>query len=111
MKRIRYQAQKGRVNTSISINEFISQRTGAKYRVVIDFDEMVFKIRNERTKEFVIKSKTYKNMNVLKSMARKGLEKLGVPLKRESRDRTYGLCRKGYSQSEHERLEELKEDK
>jgi len=103
--RIRYQAQKNRENTVISVQVFTSQRTGAKYRVVLDYNENVYKIRNERTKEFVIKSSPYSNINVMKNKVRESLEKLGVVLRRETRDRTFGKCEKGYSQKEHEKKE------
>lgn len=101
-ERIRYKDQKDRDNCKISVQAFVSQKTGAKYKVVLDLNEMVYKIRNERTKQFVVKSKSYGNMNVLKDRARKHLEELGVQLDRESRDRTFGLCKKGYTQKEHE---------
>jgi len=100
-QRIRYTPQKDRDNTVISVQAFISQKTGAKYRIVLDFNENVFKIRNERTKEFVVKSSPYKNNHVLKSKARERLTTLGVVLTRESRWRTFGLCEKGYTQKKH----------
>lgn len=109
--RIRYQPQKGKENTLISINEYVSQRTGARYKVVLDLNVMVFKIRNERNKEFSFKSKAYGNINVLKRNARARLGELGVPLTREVRDRTFGVCKKGYSQKKHETEEDIKKDK
>ena len=72
---------------------------------------MEYYIRNERTKEFIYKSKTYTNLNVLKRTARAKLEKLGVSLKREIRDRQFGICKKGYSQKDHEMLQEIEKDK
>ena len=101
--RIRYHEQPHRENTLISRNEYVSQSTGARYRVILDLNEMVYKIRNERTKKFVAKSKAYGNMNVLKRNARAHLEKFGVVLSRESRDRTFGLCKKGMTQKEYEK--------
>lgn len=103
MKRIRYQDQDGRENTKISLNVYVSQSTGARYRVILDLNDMVYKIRNERTKEFVIKSEAYGNINVLKRNARAHLEKLGVKLSKEARDRTFGLCEKGFTQQKWEK--------
>ncbi len=100
--RIRYQAQRGKKNTVISIQEFVSDSTGAKYRIVLDYTEMVFKIRNERIKEFVFKSKAYGNLHVLKRNARNKLKDFGVPVHKESRDRTFGRCDKGHSQDKEE---------
>ena len=99
-QRIRYKDYKD--DTVISNKTFVSASTGARYRVVLDYKEMQYKIRNERTKEFVVKSKNYGNMNVLKRTAREHLSKLGVRMESESRDRSFGLCPKGYSQKKHE---------
>ena len=87
----------------ISRRTFISTTTGASYKVVLDLNEMKYKIRNERTKVFSVISKEYGNLNVLKRTARAHLEKLGVQLKRESRQRTFGRCNKGYTQADWER--------
>ena len=102
-KRIRYQNQKGKINTLISVQDFVSDTTGAKYKVVLDLDNGIYKIRSERTKEFIVKSEAHGNMNVLKKNARAHLEKLGVSLSRESRDRTFGQCEKGFTQEKWEK--------
>lgn len=104
-KRIRYEKHPTRKNVVISMNIFTSKKTGARYKLVLDFDAMTYHIRNERNKEFVVNSKSYGNMNVLKRNARAHLEKIGVPMSRESRDRTFGLCDKNYSQKKHEENE------
>lgn len=104
MLRIRYKDHPTRDNCKISINEYISQRTGARYKVVLDFDEMMFSIRNERTKEFIFKSKKYGNLNVLKRNARSKLGDLGVKVGRESRDRTFGICSKNWNQDKQRKL-------
>lgn len=108
-QRIKYIDHKYRENSMISAKAYVSESTGARYRIILDFDEMKFYIRNERTKEFVQKSKAYKNLNVLKRTARSELERFGVNLKREVRDRTFGRCPKGYSQKKHELLESMKD--
>jgi len=101
--RIRYVDHKFRPGCKISGRAFASTRTGAKYRVVIDPENMQYFVRNERTKEFVKKSRIHKNMNVLKREAREDLESLGVQFKRESRDRTFGVKPRGYDQNTHEK--------
>lgn len=92
--RIKYIDHKFKENHVISTRAFVSKINGAKYRIVLNFDDMQYYIRNERNKEFIYKSKSYTNMNVLKRTARARLEKLGVELKREVRDRQFGVCKK-----------------
>jgi hypothetical protein len=101
--RIRYVDHPTKDNCIISLNQYVSERTGAKYKIVLNLEEMIYGIRNERTKEFVFKSKQYTNLNVLKRTARSKLESFGVNLKRESRDRTFGICSKDYTQEKHEK--------
>jgi hypothetical protein len=101
--RIRYVNHPTKDDNKISIQKFTSEKTGATYKVVLDLVEMVYKIRNERTKEFAVKSKAYGNLNVLKRNARAHLVKLGVNLSTESRWRTFGICEKGYNQKKHEK--------
>ena len=111
-QRIKYINHKYKPGHVISLKAFTSKRTGAKYRIVLrteNKDDMQFFIRNERTKEYVFKSRIYTNNNVLKRDARKKLEYFGVPLKRESRDRTFGVKPSGYDQKTHEMLENLEE--
>jgi hypothetical protein len=103
--RIKYVEHKFRDDSMISMKSYTSSRTGASYRIILDFAEMQYFIRNERTKEFVFKSKPYKNKNVLKRTARAELERFGVDLKKEVRDRTFGRCNKGYNQRQHELYE------
>jgi len=101
--RIRYVEHKYRDNHKISGKHFVSASTGAKYRIILNLTDMEYYIRNERTKEYVYKSNTYTNMNVLKRNARARLERFGVPLERESRDRSFGLCSKGTTQTKWEK--------
>ena len=100
--RIRYEKHPTREKCFLTINSYTSQKTGAKYKIVLDIDNMQFMIRNERNKEFIFTSKQYKNLHVVKRTARKKLEGLGVSLGRESRDRTFGLCEKGHTQEKQE---------
>ncbi len=101
--RIRYTDHPTRENCLISINSYVSKISGARYKIVLDLEEMEFGIRNERNKEFSFKSKKYGNLNVLKRNARSKLEALGIDLSRESRDRTFGLCSKGHTQHKEEK--------
>jgi len=109
--RIKYIDHKYKENHKISTKSYTSQRNGAKYRTVLNLDDMQYYIRNERTKEYIYKSKNYTNLNVLKRTARAKLESLGVILKREIRDRQFGKCPKGYNQKTHESLRELEGNK
>ena len=108
--RIKYVDHKYKKNHRISTRAYTSKSTGAKYRPILNLDDMEFYIRNERTKVHVFKSGKYTNLNVLKRNARAKLESFGVVLKTESRDRTFGLCKAGYSQKDHEMLENLNKD-
>lgn len=105
--RIKYIDHKYKENHKISTKSYTSKRTGAKYRTILNLEDMQCYIRNERTKEFVYRSKVYTNLNVLKRTARAKLEALGVELKREVRDRQFGKCTKGYNQKTHEMMKEL----
>ncbi len=100
--RIRYKDHKYRENSLISVQKFVSSITGATYKVILDLNDRVYFIRNERTKKFIKKSHAYGNLNVLKRSARAALEKLGVKLSKEVRNRTFGLCEKGFTQKKHE---------
>lgn len=109
-ERIRYKDHKHRENHVISIREFISASTGARYKVLLDLENLTYMIRNERTKEFVKKGgDNINNLNVLKRTARKKLGELGVPLDRESRDRTFGKVPKGMTQKKWEQLKNKKD--
>ena len=46
-------------------------------------------------------------MNVLKRNARARLKKLGVSIGREVRDRSFGVCKKGMTQEEFEKVNNL----
>lgn len=103
--RVRYQKYEYRENGLISVQDFVSQKTGARYRIILDLDKMTYHIRNERNKEFIFSSKPYKSLHVLKRYARKKLESYGIPLERESRWRTFGICKPGHTQAKQEELE------
>jgi len=109
--RIKYVDHKFKENYKISTRAYTSQSTGAKYRPILNLTDMEFYLRNERTKEYVFKSGSYTNLNVLKRNARAKLESFGVELQTESRDRTFGLVPSGMTQEKWEEInkkEELK---
>lgn len=108
--RIKYLDHKYKENHKISTRQFTSQSTGAKYRIILNLTDMQYYIRNERSKEFSYKSKTYTNLNVLKRVARARLEKFGVSLKREVRERCFGICEKGFSQEKWEQEKRSEKD-
>jgi hypothetical protein len=103
--RVRYIDHKYKKNHKISLKAFTSKSTGAKYRTILNLEDMEFYIRNERSKEYVFKSGTYTNLNVLKRNARAKLENFGIELKRESRDRNFGLCSKGTTQKQLDKFQ------
>lgn len=100
-QRIRYNEEEQGIFRSRKV--FISQSTGAKYKVLLDTNQMLFKIQNMNTQRFVyIGGENINNLNVLKRTAKSTLEKkFGVSFDEEVRDRSYGLCDKGYSQEKH----------
>lgn len=107
-QRIKYCDHKFKEGHKITGKFYVSKITGAKYRVILnlqDPDNLEYYIRNERTKQYVFKSGQYTNLNVLKRKAREELERFGVPLDKESRQRSFGLCEKGYSQKDWENNE------
>jgi len=110
-QRIRYQEEEPGIFRSRKV--FVSASTGARYKVLLDTNEMIFKIQNLNTMKFVyVGGENINNLNVLKRTAKGALEKkFGVSFEEEVRDRSYGLCKKGYSQEKHVKkiLEERKE--
>lgn len=105
--RIRYEEHKYRDNWMISIKAFVSKINGARYKVLLDLEEKKFYVRNENTKQFVKKSKSYGNIHVLKRNAREALRILGVEMGKEIRDRSFGVCPKGMTQDQFEKENNL----
>jgi len=105
-KRIRYKEfNKGEYR---SIDIFKSKRTGAEYRVYLDLNTLTFKILNINKQLFINSGgENINNLNVLKRVAKQYLQKLGVEFESELRDRSFGLCKKGYTQDEHS-IKEIK---
>lgn len=107
-QRIKYCDHKFKEGHKITGKFYVSNITGAKYRVILnlqDPENLEYYIRNERTKQYVFKSGQYTNLNVLKRKAREELGRFGVPLDKESRNRTFGLCEVGTTQDKWEEKE------
>lgn len=102
-QRIRYNEEKPGIYRSRKI--FTSSSTGAKYKVLLDTNEMIFKIQNMNSQEFVyVGGQNITNMNVLKRTAKNTLEKkFKVLFDEEVRNRTYGLCERGWNQEKQTR--------
>lgn len=95
-KRIRY--QKSSDNVLSSIRTFISDKTGAEYRVFIHLDKVEYIIQNIKDQRNYYGGENVNNMNVLKRNIKKRLEGMGVSFDTEYRERTFGLCEKGHTQ-------------
>lgn len=100
-KRIRYKDHKSRENVLESIQTFTSSVNGALYKVRLDLNEFTYEIKNLRSEMIFRGGENITNLNVLKRAAKRRLEDLGVVFETEQRDRTFGLCRKGYNQKKH----------
>lgn len=96
-QRIKYVEKDGKL---ISIKELVS-KNGAKYMVFIDLATKTYVIRNVNTLRKFEGGENINNMNVLKRTIKKHLFHLGVCFESESRQRSFGLCPKNYSESIH----------
>ena len=108
IKRIKYVDHKYKDDHKITGKFYTSKSTGANYRIILNLEKpeaMEYYIRNERSGEYVYKSGQYTNLNVLKRKAREEIERFGVPLNKEVRSRSFGLCKKGYNQEDWEQKE------
>lgn len=86
-----------------SVQKFISE-AGIPYRVTIDLNDYTYKIRNLNSDNIIKGGDNINNLNVLKRKVKDHLLKLGVSFEAESRNRTFGLVSKGYTQKKHEEL-------
>lgn len=99
--RIRYENHPKRENVLKSTHILVSAKTGAKYEVRLDLNNYTYEIKNINREVIYRGGENINNLNVLKREARKRLQKLGVKLTKENRDRSFGLCKKGYNQKKH----------
>lgn len=82
---------------------FISSSRGSEYRIYLDLQNCKYYIKNMNG-EFLIsmpEELKIKNKNIIYKHAKDHLAKLGVKFEREWRNRTFGLCEKGYTQEKH----------
>lgn len=99
--RIRYKDHTKRENVVESTTTFMSSSTGARYLIRLDLNNYTYEIKNIRSELLYRGGDNINNLNVLKRTAKKRLESLGVKFSKEDRDRTFGLCKKGYNQKKH----------
>lgn len=107
-QRIRYVKKE---NQLISKHEIISTR-GSRYMIYIDLVNRNYIIRNMVSSRNYEGGENINNMNVLKRTIKAHLEHLGCEFEKESRQRVFGLCPKGWSQQkELEKRREAKANK
>ena len=102
MQRIQYIKTK---NPDILTNKkpLVSNK-GLAYYIKLDTKELTYEILHVKSSQIIrTGGKSVNNMNVLKRNIKKDLIELGVPLGTEIRDRTFGVCKKGYTQDKHEK--------
>lgn len=86
-------------------DRFYSIKWKKYYRVRLyigDKQNLKFKVVDDNNST-VRRGEGYTNMNVLRRVTRRAMIELGVPFESEvgRKDRTFGLCKKGYTQKEH----------
>lgn len=99
--RIKYIQDPNNPDILVSKYEIVSARYGSRYKVFLNLKDMTFRIRNlekRRNYDFDLK---LTNLNVLKKAAKRELIRLGCSFKLEIRNRSFGLCEKGYTQQKH----------
>ena len=101
MKRIRYK-KTNKEDVVVSNRVLKSTSTGAEYLIYLDLKEVTYKIKNINSENIHRGGENINNLNVLKRSVKTRLEGMGVKFQDEERDRTFGICSKGYSQKKHE---------
>jgi hypothetical protein len=84
-----------------SVREFTSKKSGAIYTVKLDIKNKKYTIIHKESRHYYAGPDNINNLNVLKRNVKKRLINMGVDFEPERRDRTFGLCKKGYNQEEH----------
>lgn len=89
-----------------SSHTLVSARTGAEYEIHVDFSSMKYWIKNinNETLSPMPEEKKISNRNVLLRNIKKHLQKLGVRFEKELRNRSFGVCEKGYTQRKHKEI-------
>lgn len=108
--RITYKEMRNRPGVLESVKKFVSSRTGAAYLVRINTNDMTYEIKNIKTEVIYRGGENISNLNHLKKAAKQRLAGMGVVFNQEDRNRSFGLCTKGYNQDIHVRrlMEDLK---
>lgn len=96
-KRIYYNQLPNKIKESNTT--FKSESTGATYKVRLDFNDFSYTIKNVGSGHLIKPDCSgVHNENYLKRKAKAHLERLGVRLGREIRNRSFGRCEKGHNQ-------------
>ena len=98
--RISYISIDGNEKLKVSKSFIISNR-GTRYKVFLDLEKMEYRIHNALKRRWYTGKNKINNINVLKRAAKRHLLRLGCRFKEEVRNRTFGICEKGYSQQKH----------
>lgn len=91
-QRIRYTEKDGKL---ISTEVFSKQ--GSRYVVYIDLTTKLYLIRNTLSLRKYTGGEGINNLHVLKRHIKKHLEALGCQFEKEKRQRTFGVCPKGWT--------------
>lgn len=105
-KRIRYVEKD---NKLISISDIVSEK-GSKYLVTIDLEKCTYRIKNLLSHRNYEGGEDINNMNVLKRTIKKHLKLLGVSFEKEIRQRSFGLCSKGFTESQNREQKRLEKE-
>lgn len=98
VQRIRYKPHPTKENVLIS--HVIVTKRGARYKIEIHLNTMSYRIVNQQNGEAEVSTGKYTNYNVLLKKAKERVYELGVDMPQEVRNRTFGLCPKGYTQKD-----------
>jgi hypothetical protein len=103
--RIRY--KKDPKNPHILVSKDIVATTGSRYRVFLDTEKKTYKIKNLISENCYYGGDNITNLNHLKASVKRRLERnFKVEFGSELRNRTFGLCERGYTQDKHEQEHE-----
>lgn len=97
LQRIRYE-KKGDKEL---ISHPITSKKGSTYVVTVDLSTMTYIIRNQLSFRKYEGGKDINSLMVLKRKIKKHLAHLGCVFGKETRNRTFGRCDRGFSQQKH----------
>ena len=105
-KRIRYVEKD---NKLISISDIVSEK-GSKYSVTIDLENCTYRIKNLLSHRGYEGGQDINNMNVLKRTIKKHLQHLGIKFEKEVRQRSFGLCSRGFTEAQNREQKRLEKE-